>query len=381
MEIETKKLKHQLTINEYDEKNIEKRKNLIFQRTESIQQLEKLYTLNLNQKPKRKIVINKSPMVKIQSSKNLIYNPFSNNKKNSIEKYQRKYFSKESLNPIKIDNNNSNQNNSSNQNKLNFNSIKDFSRGVMKKNTNIKLSTKHLNPWKKEFKNHKSINIVLNSQNILNSIKQLKNKKKINPLEIQEEDKIFNELNNSKNLNEEKNKTIINENKKSRNLSSDLQKTKSMFYYNKLCLNDNDKILYDVYKLPSDYFEKVDKVKKSKDKFDLKTYQTNLLNTISDYFSRDGVKNLEKNFIHLRNYSYQKIVLNKPFIKDIEKKEKKIIKRINNVNQKCKDILLKTAEDFRKLRKLTLPKVKFHNVIKRKKIHFFQTELSDDSFY
>ena len=154
-----------------------------------------------------------------------------------------------------------------------------------------------------------------------------------------------------------------------------------MFYSNKLCLNDNDKILYDVYKLPSDYFEKVDKVKKSKDKFDLKTYQTNLLNTISDYFSRDGVKNLEKNFIHLRNYSYQKIVLNKPFIKDIEKKEKKIIKRINLVNKKCEDIILKTAEDFRKLKKISLPKVKFHNVIKRKKIHFFQTELSDDSFY
>ena len=371
--MEIKKLKHQSTINDLDEKNIEKRKTLIFQRIESIKKLEKLYTLDLNIKPNRKTVIETSPIGKINSSKNIIHTPFIINKNH--------FFSKKSISPIRIDNNNSSQNNNSNQNKLNVQSINNFSRGSIKTNTNIKLSTNHLSSWKKEFKNHKSINIVLNSQNILNSIKQLKNKKKINPLEIQEEDKIFNELNNSKNLNEEKNKTIINENKKSRNLSSDLQKTKSMFYYNKLCLNDNDKILYDVYKLPSDYFEKVDKVKKSKDKFDLKTYQTNLLNTISDYFSRDGVKNLEKNFIHLRIYSYQKIVLNKPFIKDIEKKEKKIIKRINNVNQKCKDILLKTAEDFRKLRKLTLPKVKFHNVIKRKKIHFFQTELSDDSFY
>ena len=154
-----------------------------------------------------------------------------------------------------------------------------------------------------------------------------------------------------------------------------------MFYSNKLCLNDNDKILYDVYKLPSDYFEKIDKLKKSKDKLDLKSYQTSLLNTISDYFSRDGIKSLERNFIQLRNYSYQKIILNKPFIKDIEKKEKKIIKRINLVNKKCEDIILKTAEDFRKLKKISLPKVKFHNVIKRKKIHFFQTELSDDSGY
>ena len=177
----------------------------------------------------------------------------------------------------------------------------------------------------------------------------------------------------------EKRKIKLKKKKKTRNFSSDLKKIKSMIYYNKLCLNDNDKLLYNVYKLPSDYFEKVDKVKKSKDKLDLKSYQTSLLNTISDYFSRDGIKSLERNFIQLRNYSYQKIILNKPFIKDIEKKEKKIIKRINLVNKKCEDIILKTAEDFRKLKKISLPKVKFHNVIKRKKIRFFQTELSSDS--
>ena len=222
---------------------------------------------------------------------------------------------------------------------------------------------------------------MLSSKHILNNLKQLKlnQRKTINPLEIQDEDKIFYELNTSKNLNEGKKKNKIKEKKKTRNFSSDLKKIKSMIYYNKLCLNDNDKLLYNVYKLPSDYFEKVDKVKKSKDKLDLKSYQTSLLNTISDYFSRDGIKSLERNFIQLRNYSYQKIILNKPFIKDIEKKEKKIIKKINKVNKKCEDILLKTSEDFRKIKKLSLPKVKFHNVIKRKKIRFFQTELSSDS--
>ena len=371
--MEIKKLKHQSTINDLDEKNIEKRKTLIFQRIESIKKLEKLYTLDLNIKPNRKTVIETSPIGKINSSKNIIHTPFIINKNH--------FFSKKSISPIRIDNNNSSQNNNSNQNKLNVQSINNFSRGSIKTNTNIKLSTNHLSSWKKEFKNHKSINIMISSKHILNNLKQLKlnQRKTINPLEIQDEDKIFYELNTSKNLNEGKKKNKIKEKKKTRNFSSDLKKIKSMIYYNKLCLNDNDKILYDVYKLPSDYFEKVDKVKKSKDKFDLKTYQTNLLNTISDYFSRDGIKSLERNFIQLRNYSYQKIILNKPFIKDIEKKEKKIIKKINKVNKKCEDILLKTSEDFRKIKKLSLPKVKFHNVIKRKKIRFFQTELSSDS--
>ena len=377
--MEIKKIKHQLTINEFDEKEIEKRKTLIYQRAESIKQLEKLYKLNLNQKQKKKIVLDTSPIVKMESSKNLFQNPFINNQKSLFEKNQSKNCSRKSITPIKIDNINSNQNNNSNQSKLNVPPIKNFSRSSNKTNTNIKLSTNHLNPSKKEFRNHKSINIELNSKYILNSLQKLKNRKTINPLEIQEEDKIFNELNTSKDLNEEDKKKKYN--KKSRNFSSDLKNAKSMFYSNKLCLNDNDKILYDVYKLPSDYFEKIDKLKKSKDKLDLKSYQTNLLNTINDYFSRDGIKKLEKNFIHLRNYSYQKIILNKPFIKDIEKKEKKIIKRINLVNKKCEDIILKTAEHFRKLKKISLPKVKFHNVIKRKKIHFFQTELSDDSGY
>ena len=231
--MEIKKLKHQSTINDLDEKNIEKRKTLIFQRIESIKKLEKLYTLDLNIKPNRKTVIETSPIGKINSSKNIIHTPFIINKNH--------FFSKKSISPIRIYNNNSSQNNNSNQNKLNVQSINNFSRGSIKTNTNIKLSTNHLSSWKKEFKNHKSINIMLSSKHILNNLKQLKlnQRKTINPLEIQDEDKIFYELNTSKNLNEGKKKNKIDKNKKSRNIKKD----NNMFFKSGSIENNKKNIL------------------------------------------------------------------------------------------------------------------------------------------
>ena len=100
-----------------------------------------------------------------------------------------------------------------------------------------------------------------------------------------------------------------------------------------------------------------------------------MLNTISDNFSKDTIKQLEKKFINLRNYSYQRVMFNRKYIEKIEKKEKSIIKRINSENKKC-EIMLKTAENGFDFKSFCLPKVKFHNIIKKKKSYYIDIDTS-----
>ena len=109
----------------------------------------------------------------------------------------------------------------------------------------------------------------------------------------------------------------------------------------------------------------------------LLNYQNNLLDIMSKNCSKDAYINLENNFQKIRSFSYQKIVLNKKFIEKMEKREKRIVKKINNVNKKCEK-MLKTADNGFNFKSFSLPKVIFYKVIKKKNAHFFQLD-SDDS--
>ena len=99
---------NQYTIrNENDQKYMKNRKTLIIERMNVIKKLENLYKFDYN-KPSKKITIETNKNDEIQSSKNL-FNPLIKNKNIFLNNSQRKLFSKKDLiNPILIDNINSN---------------------------------------------------------------------------------------------------------------------------------------------------------------------------------------------------------------------------------------------------------------------------------
>ena len=251
--MDVKKLNHQLTMSEIEQRNIDKRKTLICHRLESIKKLERLYTMDYHHIPKkikRKTEINNSLFEKIKNSKNIIHQDLLMDKTKLLNQSKKKFESKKSINPIKIDN----FKRIINRSKFKPHSVRSDSHNTLTIN-NIKLLNNNLNLLKKEFNYQRSINPKLNSRNNLNNIskyiKNNKNKKKKNPLEIEDEDKIFNELNNNNENNiiyEKRNKNkneIIKtpiKNKESRN-NFLMNKTRSTFNNHKLCLSDNDKIL------------------------------------------------------------------------------------------------------------------------------------------
>ena len=128
---------------------------------------------------------------------------------------------------------------------------------------------------------------------------------------------------------------------------------------NKL-INSNDKKLKEnVYKF-SELFEKnLKKIKKQKEQIDLKNYHKYLINLGMMTFSKDSVNNLDKTFTKMRKDSKTNIHNNRIFIKRIERKEEKIIKKINKNNEKAKSILnlLKIKNRDCDMRKIIFEKV------------------------
>ncbi len=156
-----------------------------------------------------------------------------------------------------------------------------------------------------------------------------------------------------------------------------MNQTKTTISSHKSSLSQDNKILSYIYKYPIDYFQRIYEAKKAKKKLNLLNYQNNLLNIINKNCSKDAYINLENNFQKIRSFSYQKVILNRKFIEKMEKKEKKIVKKINFANKKCEK-MLKTADNFFNFKTFSLPKVIFYKVIKKKNAHFFQQD-SDES--
>ena len=402
------------TIDYISEKNIEKRKTLISQRTDKIKQLENEYLKRISKRDERrtlfipriekfkklkKIIIqsNKDLKKNLEESKKTLkskkeikpqilieksnYQPIENNKENDIKEINMNdLFIKKNIN--RFDHRNTTVLSSKS---LGFNiSRRSSSRNSQKIDLDNKLSSKLFNSFVKEDKiqdQNLFSNLLQKNSSFQNIKKNYTERKKNNPLEIQDEDRIFDELNQN-NLKQffviPKHKKHIHSSTMSTKEKVKNLKKKSTINAKTKSLSPEKKILNDVYKFSPDFFEKINQIKKKRKKYNLLNYQNSLLNTISDNFSKENFKKLEKKFLGLRNYSFHKIILNREFIEKIEKKEKGIIKRINSENNKCVN-MMKMINDGINYKSFYLPKVKFYQVIKKKNPHFFQTELSIDS--
>ena len=191
---------------------------------------------------------------------------------------------------------------------------KTLTRNSHRTNENNIFSSKLFNSFRIELKS-KDKNYIINSKNdnLLNKM-SFTERKNSNPFEIQDEDRIFDELNRNnlkQNLIKPRHKKNIKSSIFTKNQILKLNKTKLSINSNKSSLSPEKKILNDVYKFSPEFFEKIRKIRKERKNYNLKNYQINLLNTISDNFSKEAIKKLEKKFINLRNYSYQRIIFNR----------------------------------------------------------------------
>ena len=384
-------------MNETNQNNIEKRKILLLKKIE-IKKFDKLFQNKYkNIHGKKNLFITENEEIP-KTCKNII-NSLNNKQSNLSKELKKEIITPTSIRESK--NNSKEQNYELKENKVNDsplnNKIKiifnrksalllsnqmDFkiNKKIVSRNSYVtdksnNLSSKVYNSFRKEFRSQYG-NYISNS----NSINDYHEKNKMfysernnnNPLEIQDEDLIFDELNKIK----PKHKKHVHSNVIStKNIILNMNKTKLSKYAN---LNPEKKILNKVYKYSPDFFEKLNKIRKERKKYNLKNYQTNLLKAINNNISKEEFKKLENKFINLRNYSFQKIVLNRKFIEKIEKKEKNIIKRINSENKKCV-IMMKTFSNDFNFKSFYLPEVKFHKVIKKKNPHYFQDLSSDNS--
>ena len=394
-------LERQKTINKQETQNLLNRKKLILKRQTTIKNLERLYTLNLRQ-PKRvlRTISISQNKIKPKIEKNLIFHtPFLTETTRESNTARENY--NHTINDINNDNNkenNNNNNNTNDNNTIDNNNTIENNNNTIDNNNNdnnnnnkshfrksITLSNKTLNIlqrgktinsqkyknfvskstinavlWKKQFKTLETLNprLYRKKDMALNGSKQILHvKKKTNPLEIAEEDKIFAELN------DHINKYDLNEKTHYRNFHSEN-------------LNENQKILNDMYHFSPDFYDKIYFAKKKKKILDLEKYQNNLLLTISDSISQKSYKKLEKSFIKIRDQCFVDIENNGEFIKGVEKKEKKIIKKINNTNKECVEIFRKTFTNFK------LPKVKFRRIIKKNKkknVNFIKNDSESSS--
>ena len=342
----------QLTINKQKDPTLQNRQKNILKRLKTIKQLERLYTLTIK-KPeyresntsmtKKRVkfqsdvhvnVFNKTPVLiteTITKDSTIKDNSIDRNNNNDINKIENK------------------KNNNISGNMLYRKNTSSFGQNL---NINKNLKKFFSKPTMKLFKKKETLNPMFFRTN------PFFNKKKLtNPLEIAEEDKIFDQLNTEKNVN--------------------VNKKKPLFVKN---LTDDERILEKMYKLDQEYFDKLKKVKKLKDSLDLEQYQKSLLYIIGSKLSKEHFKKLERSFNKIRENSKVNIETSNDFIKSLERKEKKIIKNINYTSERC-ELMMRTTGDSIEFKSFTLPKVKFYRIIKidkrKKNRHYFNFDPSD----
>jgi hypothetical protein len=222
--------------------------------------------------------------------------------------------------------------------------------------------------------NSMKINFDKNNENIPFK-KPRKSIKSINPLEIPDEDKIFDEMNQ---INDSDDKNKFNKTQPNF-LKLSLEKSPTKKY--KSYESKNNKILNELYKFTSEYKKKINNAihKKNKLKLELKNYQSNIINNISENVSKNLVKRLQNKFLDLYEYALTDYSddTNKRFLIQCENKEKEIIAEINNNTEDITQRIRTAANDNStyqlnsELKQFYLPKLKFHRMVKLKKTNLF----------
>ena len=362
-----------------DNNFINNKKNMILKRMQTIKKLEKLYSIDIRKHQNytsRNYNLNKNNSIRNKKHKrtesqiflvknSLINSPTNNNYKTLNNKNFTSFYNQH--NNLKLKSNNSTLDNRTKHLKksgtLNNNQISNPLSNSNSQRSNNRFTT--------------YVNQKINEKKILFEHRKKNNfyREKIidNPLEIPEEDKIFeemNELNKRKSIFSADDKGIKNFNLTNGFDSNSINKK----YFHKRILSQGEKMLNNVYKISPLLIRDLNKAKRKKVDLDLYNYQENLLNTLNEKISKDNLIKLKEKFNDLRLFSktsYEKKD-DYYFIKNIEKKEKNIISDINNINEKCEKLIRNAAnEEGFKLKKdlklFSLPKIKFKNVIKIKK--------------
>ena len=236
-------------------------------------------------------------------------------------------------------------------------------------NSNIFMTSKNINF---NTLNNKSINkkYIFKKQNDINydTIPE------IDPLSIPEEDKIFSEINQNKNTKKKNNgsKTYSYFSKgisKQLSLTDRSEKNKKMiktFYGRKKFYSKE--ILNNLYMTTGDYYDELNKIKKSKNEIDLECYQDHLLAFIQPLISTHGFKQLKKQLSSIKKSADVSIKNYREQIKTIEDDEEKIINNINffyDSYMKNKNRLTNFYHKHSlKYFDLQLPSIKFIRVVK-----------------
>ena len=153
----------------------------------------------------------------------------------------------------------------------------------------------------------------------------------VNPLQIPEEDKIFDEMKKYLCYKYEKKRLKTNDNKKEKD-EKNMTKTKSEFKLKKLKpkLKTSDKIrLNYLYLSTNKISNKIHVIKKRKSKKDLITYQKNLLEVIKPSITDYSYMYLRDRLFNIRKKNEKKYQTNYKRIKEIETEEKDIIYQFN----------------------------------------------------
>lgn len=251
---------------------------------------------------------------------------------------------------------------------------------------------------------HHYTNISRTKFNNRNNFKNYKINKAweiIDPLHIPEEDKIFDELkkidslteryNRKYKFNNEENDDMENfekintynvkntqSDKKIKNKDENINKNAlnnfSKTFYNrkhfKLSLESKD-LLDSLYMTSGDYFKKLNKIKRNKNKKKLTDYQNDLLDFVQPTISKNGYNRLKDKFneISKKNKVYKNWDFK--FLNKIENKEESIVNKINYyykrylTDENSKDMYY-TKYSLKYL-ELDLPTLEFHRVSKKPK--------------
>lgn len=94
-----------------------------------------------------------------------------------------------------------------------------------------------------------------------------------------------------------------------------------------------------VYKIPHFFDLSLRRIKRMKKDIDLQQYHKSLINLGRTSFSKESVTSLDKTFSKMRKDSRVNIQNNVKFLKRVELKEERIVKKINKNNEKAKSIL------------------------------------------
>ena len=312
-----------------DNNFINNKKNMILKRMQTIKKLEKLYSIDIRKHQNytsRNYNLNKNNSIRNKKHKrtesqiflvknSLINSPTNNNYKSLNNKNFTSLYNQH--NNLKLKSNNSTLDNQTKHLKksgtLNNNQISNPLSNSNSQRSNNRFTT--------------YVNQKINEKKILFEHRKKNNfyREKIidNPLEIPEEDKIFeemNELNKRKSIFSADDKGIKNFNLTNGFDSNSINKK----YFHKRILSQGEKMLNNVYKISPLLIRDLNKAKRKKVDLDLYSYQENLLNTLNEKISKDNLLKLKEKFIDLRIFSKTSYEEKDDyyFIKNIEKKEK-----------------------------------------------------------